>query len=76
MMTPIEKLARDICWAEWPSTPKHTTKPAYWKAVHPDKKAEYVRDAEWLGFIVKALKPLRVLMMVDFPATPPPMGGR
>lgn len=67
-MTEVEKLARDICWAEFPVRPKRTewTKAPYWRGVHPDKKAEYIRDAEWLVFIAKQLKPLRILMLVDF----------
>lgn len=66
-LSKIEKLARDICWAEWPRTPTYTTKAAYWTRVLPDKKAEYIRDAEWLVFICQKLKPLRVLQFVDYP---------
>lgn len=64
-MSEYEKLARDICWAEFPRKPKDTTKSAYWAGVHPDRKAEYIEDAKWLVYIVKQLKPLRLLLMVD-----------
>lgn len=66
-MTPLEKLARDICWSEFAIRRKDVTKAAYWRGVHPDKKAKYLRDAEWLVFIVQKLKPLRILLMVDLP---------
>lgn len=59
-MSEIEKLARDICWAEFPVTPKGITKAAYWKGVHPDAKAAYIEDAKWLIFITKKLKPARI----------------
>lgn len=65
-MTDIERLARDICWAEFPRRPQDTTKASYWRGVHPTKQADYIRDAEWLVFITKKLKPLRVLSLVDF----------
>ena len=67
----IERLARDICWAEFPIRPKDTTKAGYWRGVHPEKKAEYVSDAKWLVFIAKKLKPLRILSLVDFPRNQP-----
>lgn len=68
-MKPIEKLARDICWVEFPNPPKDTTKAAYWRdQVAPEKKAEYIRDAEWLVFIAKQFKPLRILGLVDLRA--------
>ena len=64
-MNQYEKLARDICWAEFPRKPKEHTKASYWAQVHPDRKAEYIEDAKWLVFIVKQLKPLRLLLMVN-----------
>lgn len=58
-MKPIEVLARDICWAEFPIKPKDYTKAAYWRDyVHQDRKAEYIADAEWLLFIIKMLPSL------------------
>lgn len=69
-LTKIEKLARDICWAEWPSKPEGTTKANYWFQVHHDSRAAYVADAEWLVFICQKLKPLRVLQFVDYPSQP------
>lgn len=65
-MTELEKLARDICWAEFPTKPKDITKAAYWRGVHPVKQCEYARDAAWVVFIAKKLKPLRILSLIDF----------
>lgn len=56
----IERLAADICWAEFPRRPTYTTKRAYWAGVHPDKKAEYIEDARWLVFMACRLKPHRI----------------
>lgn len=49
-MDHIERLAREICWAEFtvPAKKLGTTKTKYWLGVHPDKKAEYARQAKWL----------------------------
>ena len=72
----IEHLARDICWAEFAvRKPKDTTKAAYWRLVHPSKQSEYREDAEWLIFIVKKLKPLRILAMVDLRSRGRPVRG-
>jgi hypothetical protein len=69
-MKPTEKLARRICWLEFfPKPPKGYTEAAYWRGVHPDRQAEYIRDAEWLVFIVQRLKPLRILTMVEMAAS-------
>lgn len=67
-LSPIEKLARDICWAEWVSNyrPPGTTKATYWERMNPAAQDTYVRDAEWLLFVVKKLKPNRILSLVDF----------
>lgn len=65
-MTELEKLARDICWAEFIVKPAMHTKATYWHQVQPHRRLEYIRDAEWLVFIVKKLKPLRILLLVDF----------
>lgn len=54
-MDAIEKLARDICWAEFPSRPKGETKASYWRKIHPDAKTGYIVDAKWLVFIVGKL---------------------
>lgn len=68
-LSKIEKLARDICWAEFATKRTEPTKAAYWRCVHPDQKAEYISKAEWLVFICQKLKPLRILAMVDYPAS-------
>ena len=65
-MTEIEKLARDICWATFFRKPKEDTKASYWRKITPAARAYYITEARRLVFIVKKLKPLRVLMMVDW----------
>lgn len=57
----IDRLAADICWAEFPRRPKDTTKRAYWAGVHPDRKAEYIADARWLVFMSCRLSQGRVM---------------
>lgn len=64
-LSSIEKLARDICWAEYPRSHRTATKAAYWQLIGSDGRAVYMRDAEWLVYITKKLKPLRILMLVD-----------
>lgn len=62
----IEKLARDICWAEWVGDYRpECGKAAYWNGLHPDVKTGYIVDAKWFQFICRKLKPLRILQMVD-----------
>jgi hypothetical protein len=54
----MEKLARDICWAEFvvPTVSAvGCSKSAYWQKVAPDKKASYMRSAEYLVHILKKL---------------------
>jgi hypothetical protein len=65
-MSPIEKLARDICWAEFAKKPAEYTKASYWKCLPPGGRAEYQVEAARFVWIVKRFKPLRILMMVDF----------
>lgn len=53
-MSPIEKLARDICWAEFARKPENMTKARYWRdRVHPDVRAERIAEAERVVWIVK-----------------------
>ncbi|MFO1080815.1 MAG: hypothetical protein U1E23_09345 [Reyranellaceae bacterium] len=47
-LSPIERLARRICWLEFSRRPEGKTEAAYWRGVHPDKKREYIEDARWL----------------------------
>lgn len=54
-MTALEKLARRICWLEFPSRPKDTTEAKYWEGVAPEKKREYEDDARWLVWIHRTL---------------------
>lgn len=65
-LTDIEKLARDICWAEFPKKPAAYTKASYWKCLPARGRAEYAVEAARVVWIVKALKPIRILAMVDF----------
>lgn len=55
-LSSVERLARDICWAEF-ADPRHAgcSKAAYWLDVHPNRKAEYIEDAEWFTMIVRKL---------------------
>lgn len=67
-LSDIEKLARDICWAENCLDHKNAraTKASFWSSLDADVQTEYVGWAEWLVFIVKKLKPIRILSLVDF----------
>lgn len=62
-MTPIEKFAREICWAGFttPVSRKGKTKAGYWKnEVCADAKLRYVSDAEYFSWLLRAL-PVEVL---------------
>lgn len=74
-MGEIERLARDICWAEFSTKPKDTTKAVYWQSIHPEAREEYRQDAEWVVYIAKKLKPLRILALVDFRSKGKPVRG-
>lgn len=54
-MTPIEKLAREICWAGFVhlDSRKGKTKAGYWRSIHEDAREKYISDAKWFAFIVK-----------------------
>jgi hypothetical protein len=50
-MTDIEKLARDICWADF-HTPPQGGKVKYWAKVAPGARASYIQTAKefvWLA---------------------------
>lgn len=55
-LTPIEKIARDYCWAGFAS-PKHAgcTKAQYWNRLSPEKRDEYIREASYFCYHVKRL---------------------
>jgi hypothetical protein len=63
-LTETEKLARDICWAEFTRRPDKT-KAVYWYALAPNAKADYIGDAEWLEWIVPRLKRLKLLALTE-----------
>lgn len=71
-LTRIEKLARDICWAENRLDHKNAraTKASFWDDLDTAAQGRYVAGAEWLVFICQELKPLRVLQFVDYPRQP------
>lgn len=64
-LSDIEKLARDIAWMKMPGRPK-MTKAAWWRSVDGLRRHFYVKDANDFLSIVKKLKPIRILTMVDF----------
>lgn len=41
----IEKIAREICWAEFATKPKGVTKAAYWGDISPKARTELMREA-------------------------------
>ncbi len=45
---------------------KGTTKAAYWRSLSDLQRTLDINEAERLVFIVKALKPIRILSLVDF----------
>lgn len=64
-MSPIEKLARDICWAGFigkPPTPH--TKASYWRQISPEARADYLRSARYWVAIAKKTKPLRLFARI------------
>lgn len=64
-MSPIEKLARDICWAEWAGKPQTTlTKAKYWRSIHPDARAAHIQNAKYWVAIAKKMKPIRLFARV------------
>lgn len=64
-MKPIEKLARDICWAEWAGKPPQgMTKALYWKMLPPDGRANHINNARYWVAIAKKMKPIRLFSAV------------
>ena len=49
--TPIEVLAREICWREFAGKKPPEGKIVYWAGCHEDRKADYMADAELLARI-------------------------
>lgn len=54
-MNPIEKLAREICWAGFTTKEgrKGKTKARYWRTLPSDTRQDYVRDARWFAFMMR-----------------------
>lgn len=55
-LTPIEKIARDYCWAGF-AVPRHAgcTKAQYWLRLSDEKRAEYVKEASYFCYNVRRL---------------------
>lgn len=55
-LTPIERLARDIAWAEWidPVNPSRT-KFTYWASLLDEDRTDYVKEAERFVFLTRLL---------------------
>ena len=67
----IEKLAREICWQEFGIKPTWTTRAAYWFTLSASKRAEYIRDAEWLIWITPRVATQRILTEREYKVTTP-----
>lgn len=65
-LSPIEKLARDIAWAKLGGEHSTETKAAWWKRQSDLGRHLYIGEANDFLFIVKKLKPIRILTMVNF----------
>lgn len=55
-LSPIERLARDIAWAEWidPGNPSRT-KFTYWASILDEDRTDYVEDAKRFVFLARLL---------------------
>lgn len=53
--TPIEKLAREICWAGFitPEARKGKTKAGYWKSITENARMDYRAEASRFAFLMK-----------------------
>lgn len=66
-----ERLARDICWAEFGGNSNNArkvtgqSKADYWAGVDQSKKDEYMRDAGFLMNILPRLRYLDVLSIIQ-----------
>lgn len=66
-LTKIEKLARDICWAEWAGHKfqcRVFTKSGYWREIRQTARNRYVRDAERFVRVAAKVPALLVLCLV------------
>ena len=56
-MSPIETLARDICWAGFTTKQAKTgkTKASYWRAIAETAREGYRNDARWFFWTLKKL---------------------
>lgn len=54
-LTPLEKLARRICWIEFIGRPKGTTESAYWASLPAESHRRYIDDARRWAWLANAL---------------------
>ena len=68
-MKPIEKLARDICWAEFVGPQAGNTRARYWMSLPQETKDAYVVEASRIAFMVckLSLSPLRLCPVAGKP---------
>lgn len=54
-LTPVEKLAREICWLGFthPLVKKGKTKASYWKTICEDARKGYRAEAEHFIYLLK-----------------------
>ena len=57
VITPIDKLAREICWAGFTTKEarRGKTKVTYWKSIAEEARDGYRDDARWLFWTLKKL---------------------
>jgi hypothetical protein len=65
-LTPIEKIAREYCWAGF-ARPELAgcTKAAYWKRLSNEKRQEYIREASQFCYRVRRLGRAWMLEIID-----------
>lgn len=56
-MTPIEKLAREICWAGFthPEARRGKRKASYWKSITEGARVGYIADARQFAHLLDSL---------------------
>lgn len=67
-LNPIERLARDICWAGFtsPAAVIGKTRASYWRDISPDAREEYRQEARRFAWLLNRV-PVRTLDGVKLP---------
>lgn len=54
-MTPVQQLAREICWAGFTTKAGRAgkTKNRYWQSISDHARADYIEEAERFAFLLK-----------------------